>query len=741
MKQYLKIIIYSLLLVAGSLAYINTITNDFVYDDASVLKDNRYLKNFSNIKDIFSKEDYFARSGVAKYKRYGEATYRPVVTISYFIDFALFGENPMGSHAMNLIYHLIQIIVLFKLIFLITNNRNLSLLASLLFAVHPIGSEAINAISFREDILCCLFFCLSLFYYIKYVKTNFKLAVNLFISLFFYLCSCLSKENGFVLPIIILLYNHFIYYNFSVNQFKNTFARFKKSYFLFALTAITFLIIRFVIFNYQSVDDITTSHQNLSTAIIRFFNILLFYFRIILLPDKLSPAYNVGFLENAWYLSISIPFFAGLMFVIYYFRSKIPFISFSLLWYLITLAPVSGLIYLQHPVAERYLYMPSIGIISFVAFLIVKFIRNFKFKISVLTVILVLFISRSIIQNTVWSNEFSLWDYTVKLAPKNYNALANYAVVLADKGNLQDSIVYYKKALAVDDRAQSHYNLANTYARLGLKEKAKESYRMSIALDPNYSEAHNNLSKIYGEEGKYLEAISEIKIALKLNPYNAQAYNNLGVCLNQIKRYNEAIDALKKAIQLNPGYVNAHFNLGSSYFSNGEYDKAEQVMRFVVSVDPDNKAAQDYLQFILDSAKTRGSNLQQNIVPSNQSESNELNEETKRLSKPEPLYENSIQKSEHNSFKLDKADISGFLKQGDLFMESRNYIEALKMYRTALRHSEDNKEVYFKLVNCYIKLGSFQLAKKQLNEVLRLSPNNAQAKRMLADVDRILGNK
>jgi|GEM_PF-785297 len=743
MAKYLKIIIYSILLTAGALAYINTVSNDFVYDDASVMKNNRHLKDFSNITDIFSKEEYFARSGVAKYKRYGEATYRPVVTVSYFIDFALFGENPAGSHAMNLIYHLIHVLVLYKLLLLITGSKNTSMVSSLVFAVHPIGSEAINAISFREDILCSLFLCLSLFYYIKYLKSNFKVAANLYLSALYYLISCMSKENGFILPVLILFYNHFCYYNFSIKQFRLTAGRFTKTYAIFFITATIFLLIRFIIFDYKSLDDISSSGSSAFTAIIRFLNLILYYFRLILIPDKLAPAYNVGFLENTGYLALSIPFLSGMLFAIYYFKSEKPVLSFCLIWYLATLLPVSGLIYLQHPVAERYLYLPSIGVITFFCLLITDIIKNNRIKIPVVTAIILLFISRSIVQNTVWSDEFSLWDYTVKIAPKNYNALANYAVMLAEKGFVQDSIVYYKKALAIDNRAQSHYNLANTYVQLGLREKAKESYLMSIALDPNYSEAHNNLAKMYGEEGKYEAAIEEVKIALKLNPYNAPAYNNLGVCLNQLKRYREAIDALKKAIQISPGYVNAHFNLASSYFGNGEYDKAEQTMRFVVSVDPDNKSAQDYLQYILEERKNRQLNQEHNSAKpegSQPANSSELSKYANQISTDKipvnTIIPNRKIPDSGSDTTSDKINVSGYLEKGDSFMESKNYLEALKMYRTALRHSPDNEQAHLKLADCYIKLGSIQLAKKQINEILRFSPNNGQAKSLLIEIDK-----
>lgn len=718
-----KLLTYSILILATLLAYINTANNGFVYDDVSVIKKNRYLTHIENIKDIFSKENYFARSGTGKYKRYGEGSYRPIVTLTYFLDQAVSNKNPVVSHSMNLFYHLIQVLLIFNLILLISNNRSVALITALIFAVHPAGAEAINSISFREDILCSIFLCSSLYLYIIHLNKRLKTSVYLLYSIVFYLLACFSKENAGIFPLIILCYNHLIYNSLKQPINIRSFKKFSKEYIAFSIALIGYVFVRFFLFTYKSPAP-WTSDVDIFLRITRGLNLLPYYIRLIIFPDRLSPAYNEGFLENFSYLPISIPVLLFVMWLITKNLKKKPIFSFSLIWLVINFIPVSGISELQHPVAERYLYLPMIGLIWFITLCFISFFKKHKKVILILIIPAVIILTtRTNIQNAVWKSEFSLWDYTIKLAPKNYNTQANYAVVLANTGRLKDAVIHYKKAIEIDNRAQSHYNLANTYSELGLKEKAKEEYRISIKLDPNYSEAHNNYGKMLAIDCKYPEAIKEIELALMLNPYNAKAFNNLGACYNNIGNYEQAIKALKKAIRIHPNYINAQYNIGTSYYKIGDYDNAEKTMLWILKVKPKNKVAKQYLSSI----RAIRNNPKQN-TPKPETKHQTIKKDVPKKYPPIKTSQKKITKTPSSEDLLSKSNT---------LMDKEDYLQALQTLRRAKRHDPDNIEIMLQLGKCYIKLESFQIAKKEYTAVLQKDPDNKEAQQKIEYLDNI----
>ena len=145
------------LIILSFAAYLNTLPNTFVFDDIYVISGNYFIRDWKNFWGLFTSK-YFAASG--------ELSYRPVVTLSYFVDYSLWHLNPMGYHLTNIILHTLNSTILFFLVQRMVRNTPLAFLASLFFACHPVLSEAVNAISYREDLLCCYFllpplFCIS----------------------------------------------------------------------------------------------------------------------------------------------------------------------------------------------------------------------------------------------------------------------------------------------------------------------------------------------------------------------------------------------------------------------------------------------------------------------------------------------------------------------------------------------------------------------------------------------------
>lgn len=726
------------LAILALVAYANSLRNGFVYDDASVIQKNRYITNMKNITDIFFNEEYFARSGVGKYRRYGEGSYRPVVTVSYFIDAFFWKKNPFGYHAANVMYHIAYVIIIFFMVLALARNRAIAFISAVLVCVHPVTAEPVNAISFREDILCGIFLYLSFFYALRYAQTGHRNTTYLGICAVSYLLACLSKENGIVLPALIAGYALFA--DRRGKRFSLQLQRYSTLYITVAITALIYLSLRFVFFNFEVDAAPPVTAQLMLTRIIRFFNVIAYYLRILIVPDRLTPAFNEDFLQSGSLLLVSIPLFLLYCGLIYLHRNN-GIRALGLSWFVITLLPTSGLLYLNQPVAERYLYVPMAGLALYAASFLLALIQKNRRFCSLIIVITLLYTSRTIAQNTVWLNEWNLWSYAIQYAPQDYNTVSNYAVALADANKYEQAVVYYKKAIALDDRAQTHYNLANTYAALGLRKKSEEELRLSIKKDPNYSEAHNNLARLLAESGRYEEAIEEIKIALALNPYNAKAYNNLGGCYNQLGQHEKAVEALSKALALSPGYISASFNLGTSYFKLGQYDKAIEMMEYVLRYEPGNTYALQYMESI----KRQKSILDK--FPDSSPQSSDTSSTPQPSAKPQTKEAPQVQHTKpviqqpntilHDTF-TNRQDVKILLKRGDELMQTGHAAQALKMYRMAVNAQPSNPAIRIKLAECFMRLGSFEIAHKEITKALELDPDNQKARQRLSEIERVL---
>ncbi len=185
------------LIILSFATYLNALPNTFVFDDVYIISGNYFIRDWKNFWGLFTSK-YFAASG--------ELSYRPVVTLSYFVDYSLWHLNPLGYHLTNIVLHTLNSTILFFLVQRMVRNTPVAFLASLFFACHPALSEVVNAISYREDLLAATFFITAFILYVK------LLALNKFylypLSLLSYLFALFSKEMAITLPLLIFFFDY-----------------------------------------------------------------------------------------------------------------------------------------------------------------------------------------------------------------------------------------------------------------------------------------------------------------------------------------------------------------------------------------------------------------------------------------------------------------------------------------------------------------------------------------------------
>lgn len=556
------------------LVYVNCLNHSFVYDDESTIVHNYFIRHWGNLPDLFTSK-YFTLSA--------ELTYRPVVTLSYFIDYFFWHLNPLGYHLTNILLHAVNSILFFILVFHILKKRTSAFVSALFFSSYPLFSEAVNAIGFREDLLAFMFFILAFIFYLKANQQRYTLYYSLSLACHFF--SLFSKEMAITLPALIILYDlifkermtHcqnpslspfskgkssiFNKGGLSGNLLTHLKSRFVHYYIGYLLVTIFYIQSRFFFLHNSMESQVPYPHDSLFVNFLTMVHVLASYVKLLFLPFHLNADYvipiSVSAAKASFWLSVLLLITIGIL--SFRLRQRNRPVFFGILWFFATLIPVMNIIPLGNLMAERYLYIPGAGFSMIVA----HFLINEKTRLGMnrkiaLTFPIVFFILMgsaylTLKRNNDWRDGLSLWS---------------------------------KTALASPDSFRVHINLGNAYEEKGFNTTALEEYKKALSINPNDADIYNNLGIYYNKMHLFDDAVQHLVQCLKINPKHAKAYNNLGVVLTKQRRLDEAVQAFQQAIALNPLYPDAHNNLGIAYYRKGHMDKAEHEFKLAIEIEP-----------------------------------------------------------------------------------------------------------------------------------------------------------
>ena len=597
------IVIYSITI------YANTLTNGFLYDDRYTIIDNNLIKDFTGLYRLF-RMDYFALSG--------EMSYRPVVTFTYFLDYALYGLKPWGYHLTNLICHAMNGAVLYVFLVLISNQAgvksfisqnkfisfgNISFLVSLLFVAHPALTETVNAISYREDLLVFLFYIASLILYIFFTANNRNAKLFYPLSCFTYVLALFSKETALTLPLIVYCYEWF-----NVNRKRGYLYRFFINWYNigYIFIALFYLYLRFFSFynpregKIQAIQAWTANERILTAPIL-----LLNHLKIAMFPISLSADYAwspTGFIFSGsllFSLIIAVLLLLGALII----KRSERKVSFGILFLLITLVPTLNIVAIANPFAERYLYLPIVGVAIILAVVIQYIAETSTYRARCILLIFLFFIlgiySVLIVKrNMVWIDDYSLWSDTVRKMPKSYRAHYNLGVSYGEKGKLEDAIQEYKTTLTLKlEYIDAYINLGDALIRLGRFNEAIMPFEVARMLTGDPA-VRNNLGNIYFKQDRFDQAIQYYQEALKLKSDYPEARAGLGAAYASKGKLEDAITEFRTALELNPELAEAHYNLGIVYLEKGLTDEARTELEITLKLKPNHLEAYQTLKSI-----------------------------------------------------------------------------------------------------------------------------------------------
>src|SRR3989339_1022293 len=580
-KYFSGIIPHIILAVISVIVFCNTLDNTFVYDDSVTIVKNNLIKNWKNFHTLFS-FNYFILSG--------ELSYRPFVTLTYFIDYSLWGLNPTGFHLTNLLLQAANTLLFYLFLKRVAKSNTLAFFSTLLFTTHPILTETVNSISYREDLLAAPFFLIAFILYLKINKPFFNKSKFLLyypVSLFSYLLALFSKEMAITFPILLILFD--IFYLPSGKPLQALIKKLKGIYIGYFSVTGFYLFIQFVVFRHVYI-RLDQTKQSLFVMI----KVLASYIKLLFLPFNLNADYVIPPITTgiiSFIISVLIVTIVIIITIRLCKNNKQHWFFIS--WFFITLLPVSNIIPIGNIMAERYLYIPIMGISGIIGILIQK--SNLKNPLATICSAIVIFILgvMCINRNGIWRDEFTLWYSTSIREPNSARAHHNLGVVHSSKDFYDYAEYEYKKTLEINPKdIEAHYNLGNAYERKGILDNAIKEYQDAIRYNPYYADAYNNLGNIYKEMGNSKDALTEYTTAIELDTGSADSHNNTGIVYTNTGQLEEAIKEYETAIRLDPKLANVRNNLGIAHAKKGDLEKA--LTEYTTAIELDTGSADSH---------------------------------------------------------------------------------------------------------------------------------------------------
>jgi tetratricopeptide (TPR) repeat protein len=714
----------ALILAVSFGVYLNALFNGFVYDDEVLLLQNPLMRDARYIPKIFLSDMWaFHFTGGGNY-------YRPMFHIFYMSDYYIFGLRPWGFHLTKILLHMGSSLLVFLMASTIisryggrntkTYNEYVPFAAALLFATHPIHTEAVLGIT---EVSLAFFYFLSFYLYVKADDVWGKFSI---VSLLFFFLAALSKETALTLPILLFAYDYSFKRDSVLYPTPETFYLLLKRYLPYLVVAGIYFILRtYAVGGFAPVKI----HAELSgyEYFINVFPLFAQYLGKMILPINLNAAYVFYPISSLleWKGIMAVAVTLGFIFTLYLARDRNRVVFFSLLLVVIPLLPAFYIPALgEHTFAERYLYLPSTGFVIIasmglcgIASLDALRDRAMPIMLSVVLVITALYSAGTIKRNPVWKDDLTLWSDTVKKSPDGFIPHYNLGLAHSKKGFTDKAIENYKKAIILKPHfADAHNNLGLSYLEKGLHDTAIQEFKMALHLKPDHAEAHNNLGAAYYNLGRTDEAIEESKEALRLKPDYVDAHFNLGLAYRKLGRTDEAVKEYKLALSLNPNHVGAHYNLGNSYSEQGWIDKAIVEYKEAIMLNPDYADA----HYNLGLAYMKKGRMDEAIG------------EYKLALKLEPDYvkvhridEAIGEYKEALRLTPDYADAHNNL--GTAYHSQNRIDEAIEEYKEALRLKPDYVDAHFNLGTAYAMQGRMDEAIEEYKSAIRLKPDLADA--------------
>lgn len=501
------------------------------------------------------------------------ANWHPLTWLSLILDYNLYGSNAGGYHVTNLLFHLLNTLLLFFLLSRMTGTLYRSAFVAALFALHPLHVESVAWVSERKDVLSTMFWLLTIWSYVVYTQKQ-KILSYIPVIIFFSL-GLMAKPMLVTLPFVLLMMDYWplnrIYLEQSCSTKKSNPGQRSLSFLilekmpLFALSIASSIITYIAQHNYNAVASF--EHVPLTHRVFNAFNSYAGYLEKTFWFQNLGVFYSYPKDFNYFDICSSIILITSITVLTLALSRKAPAVSFGWFWYLGTLVPVIGFVQVgSQAMADRYTYIPLIGIFIVISWGSIHFLEKMKIgKILFLLIAFSFLFTASFAtyhQVSIWKNSIALFEHAVNLNWKNYQACNLLGVATERLGDDDKALYYYKMALSINPKYDPAFiNAGNIMHKIGRLNDAEHCYIKALQINPKAVEAEYNLGIVFIKRRLFKEAADHLTKAIGMKPDDSDAHNNLGIALMKMGDIKNAYAHFQEAQRLNPQSTEVKTNI------------------------------------------------------------------------------------------------------------------------------------------------------------------------------------
>jgi tetratricopeptide (TPR) repeat protein len=496
------------------------------------------------------------------------SNWSPLTWLSLELDATLFGLSPAGYHAVNLVLHVANTVLLFRALYYMTGATIPSACVALLFAIHPLHVESVAWVSERKDVLSTLFWMLALIAYAWYAEQP---AAGRYVVVLVLLALGLAAKAMLVtLPFVFLLLDYWPLKRIAAVDPGDTSsaepaARFRRSSYARLIAEKLPMLALTAVFSWIAAAAQTRGGAVATTQLVpwqlRLMNAADAYLAYlwkavwplnlaIMYPHPMQKlAIPVALAEAALLVGVSL-------WVCRQWRR--PYLAVGWFWYVGTLVPVIGLVQLgAQAMADRYTYIPLVGIFVACVWGIADFVQRGKVSQKLAGGLgAVAFISFGVCtwnQLGYWRDDITLWRHSVAVTGTNWKAYECLGLALLRRGQAREAIPLLAEVVsATPDYDAGHFCLGTALMMVGDRAAAKEELEHVLRLNPHYTEAHENLALVLEAEGRWQEAERHLREVLAADPRRWKLQLMLGEMLKRQGRLDDADRAVRQALAINP---------------------------------------------------------------------------------------------------------------------------------------------------------------------------------------------
>lgn len=568
--------------MAALLVYANTLAHPLVYDDRWVLARVQYAGRPGLWEQLFS--------------------HRGLTHLVHRLDHWIWGGWPAGMHATSLLLHGLASLLAAWAALALTRSRRAALICGLIFAVHPVHTEAVASIAYRKDILAAIFVLLALILWRASHRSPLRYAG----ALLCVLLGVASKEVAAIGVAPMLVLADLLP---GSGRPERLTAR-ARSAVLRALPIVVITVAATVLLAGNLVErfDEARIQQTIDPQMERYSQVLSASLaavpgvsRLLIFPVTLSIDYPVPAATGLFSprsLAGAAILALWILGVVTLFR-RCAVAGFAAAWTLILYLPCSNIVPLtQFFVAERYLYTPSFGFCLLLALAALAALELFERRqdhsrraavLAAAGLLICAYGVRTVVRNADWASSHAIWSSAERAGMSTHRVHNNLGIALHGRGEFEAAIAQYRKTLELRPKdTTARFNLGNSCLALGRFDEAEQAYRETVSIEPTSYRGYYGLSVALSRLGRTDDALRSGLRAIELNPRYADAHFWVGVLLAQQGRSVESVPHFRQFVEARPDSFDGHKNLAAALAVQGELEQAAAHFSAALSIDPDS---------------------------------------------------------------------------------------------------------------------------------------------------------